>query len=226
MKLYDWLTFDCYGTLIDWEGGLFASLEKLCREKAAGVDPTTLPARYIETEHAVEGEKFRPYQEVLRVSVERLFKKMDVALTEEEARVLVRTLPAWQPFPEVKKTLSRLGERCRLAILSNIDDDLIAHSVKRMGVRFDAIITAERVRSYKPAPAHWHRMLEACDTSKDRVLHVAASLTHDVRPAKRLGFDCVWVDRRGTGDPGDVRPDHIFRDLVPLEALLLSGGPA
>ncbi|MFQ5694247.1 MAG: haloacid dehalogenase type II [Nitrospinota bacterium] len=220
MKPYDWLTFDCYGTLIDWEEGIRTSLEGLCREKTPGVEPATLPERYIEVELAVESEGYRPYREVLRAGVRRLFGAMNVALTEEEASVLVRTLPGWPPFPEVRETLLRLGERYRLAILSNIDEDLIAQSVRRMGVRFDAVITAERVRSYKPAPAHWMEMLEACGTSVDRTLHVAASLEHDVRPAKGLGFDCVWVDRHGGGDPGGVRPDHIFRDLRPLEALL------
>ncbi|MFQ5914376.1 MAG: haloacid dehalogenase type II [Nitrospinota bacterium] len=221
---YDWLTFDCYGTLIDWEAGIRASLEKLVLEKKPGVDPATLPARYITTELAVEAEGYRPYREVLRISVERLLKATGISLTRDEASVLVRTLPTWQPFPDVRKTLSRLGERYRLAILSNIDEDLIAQSVKVLRVRFDAVITAEQVRSFKPAPAHWRRMLEVCGTSVDRVLHVAASLEHDARPAKRLGFDCVWVDRHGSGEPGDVRPDHIFRDLNPLESLLLGGG--
>jgi 2-haloacid dehalogenase len=191
-----WVTFDCYGTLIDWEGGMRAAFRRIWPDVDAD--------RLVEIHHVVEpliqeirvDGKPLPYREVLRRCL--------VAIAAVEARdlpfgldsSLADSLPDWPAFPEVPDAMAQLRTRgWRLAILSNIDPDLLPPSVERVGVRIDLTITAADAGSYKPAPGHWKRFFERSNADPSLHVHVAASPFHDLRPAAKLGMKAVWINR-------------------------------
>jgi 2-haloacid dehalogenase len=203
-----WATFDCYGTLIDWNLGIRRELERLFGVEAA----PQLLERYHELEPEIESEPFHSYREVLALVLERLAAEESMQLPEGETGALAASLPDWPPFPEVPAALAELRERgWRLALLSNADSDLIAASQRQLGVPFDRAIVAEDVRSYKPAHAHWERFFEATSADRDRHVHVAASLFHDIAPGRELGLRTVWINR--LGEQPDPEPDRELPDL-------------
>ncbi len=176
-----WATFDCYGTLIDWNTGIGGVLEQLYGAEQA----PTLLRRYHELEPEIQSEAYRTYKEVLALTLERLANEVGYGIPEGEGGVLAQSLPDWPPYPEVPKALEELRRRgWSLAILSNIDHALMVESEKRLGVPFDLIVTAEDVRSYKPAPGHWERFFETTTADKERHVHVGASAFHDVAPGE------------------------------------------
>jgi 2-haloacid dehalogenase len=206
-----WASFDCYGTLIDWNSGIERELERLFGPDVA----PRLLARYHELEPQVQGEGYRPYKEVLSLTLERLVRDEDLALPEGEEPALARSLPGWEPFSEVPEALSEARNRgWKLAILSNSDRDLIAASIERIGVPFDAVVVAEDVGSYKPAHSHWDRFFAETDPRSERHVHVAASLFHDIAPANELGLQTVWINR--LGETPDPPPTRELRDLAAL----------
>ena len=213
MARADWLTFDCYGTLIDWEGGIADALGPLL---GAGPDRRTLAARYIQVEAEVEHEAYRPYRDVLAEASARLMRELGCPLPPGRERVLPDSLPRWRPFPEVPDALRRLRDGGhRIAILSNVDRDLIDTSVPRLGVTPDLIITAEDCRSYKPAPGHWAAFQTRTGSGPARTIHVGASLYHDVIPAAALGYRTVFVNRHGDPVTG-AAPTRVLADLALL----------
>jgi 2-haloacid dehalogenase len=213
MKAQRWATFDCYGTLIDWNAGIRGQLERLF-----GVEPAPrLLERYHELEPEIESdtEPFHTYREVLTLALERLAQEESVQIPEGEADALPKSLPDWPPFPEVPPALAELRDRgWMLALLSNTDRDLIAASQKQLGVPVDLAIVAEDVGSYKPALGHWERFFEATTADRETHVHVAASLFHDVAPARELGLRTVWINRLGE-EPGP-KPDRELTDLGDL----------
>jgi 2-haloalkanoic acid dehalogenase type II len=221
----EWVTFDCYGTLIDWERGITDALLPLVPR---GTDRVALAEWYIALEAQFESEGYHLYKEVLDRVGRRVLRSLDVPISEDEPSPLPTSLPEWQPFPEVPGALRLLRERGRrLAILSNVDRDLLEHSIARIGVRPDLAITAEDCGSYKPAFGHWRRFLEESGTSTERTVHVGASQYHDMRPAAALGFRTVFVDRhrepletQGQGPLGAERPTRVIPDLSPLPGLI------
>ncbi|MDJ0270025.1 MAG: haloacid dehalogenase type II [Aigarchaeota archaeon] len=214
------LSFDCYGTLIDWEKGMRDAFQRVISRRSLTVDVEQMIRRYIEIELEVEGETYRKYKDVLRISTRRLLEEMDMEPSADDENVLVETLPRWPPFPETRETLKSLREKgLKLIILSNVDDDLIKGSVELIGVEFDDIITAEQTRSYKPAYGHWLRMLEAHKLEKEQVIHVSASYVHDIIPASRLGFRTVWINRKNETPRGRPVHSYEFPDLSPLPTL-------
>lgn len=218
---YDVVAFDCYGTLIDWEAGMSAALRDVGRELGVRVTPEKMVRRYQQLELALEQASYRRYRDILKLGLTALFREQGTALGPKDSRAFARTLPTWRPFPEVAATLKALRSRgYRTAILSNIDDRLLAQSLKRIGVPFDYRVTAQGVRSYKPGVKHWQRLLELTGVPKRRILHVAASLVHDIIPAKTLGFNCVWINRHGARALSGTAPRHVYRDLRPLTELL------
>jgi 2-haloacid dehalogenase len=189
-----WATFDCYGTLIDWNGGIRRELERLFGVETA----PRLFERYHEVEPQVQAEAYRSYREVLSLTLERVAAAESVQIPEGEAGALGGSLPDWQPFPEVADALREARERgWRLAILANSDRDLIASSQAQIGVPFDIVVVAEDTGSYKPAHGHWERFFESTTAERDRHVHVAASLFHDIGPANELGLTSVWINRLG-----------------------------
>jgi 2-haloacid dehalogenase len=206
-----WATFDCYGTLIDWNAGIGGVLERVFGAEAA----PRLLQRYHELEPQFETDGFRPYREVLSLVFEELLREEGLQLPEGEAGSLAKSLPDWPPFPEVPDALRELRSRgWKLAILSNSDRDLIAASQKQIGVPFDLVVVAEDVESYKPAHAHWERFFEATTADREHHVHVAASLFHDIAPAKELGLCTAWINR--LGEQADPEPDRELPDLSGL----------
>jgi 2-haloacid dehalogenase len=216
-----WATFDCYGTLIDWNLGIRTELERLFGVQEA----PRLLERYHQIEPEIESEDFHTYHEVLTLALERLAEEESIQLPEGEAGALAKSLPGWPPFPEVPAALAELRKRgWMLAILSNTDRDLIAASEHRLGVPFDLAIVAEDVKSYKPATAHWERFFEATTADREHHVHVAASLRHDIAPARELGVRSVWINR--LGEQADPEPDRELPDLSTLPDTLDDLEPA
>ncbi|MDX6397738.1 MAG: 2-haloacid dehalogenase [Gaiellaceae bacterium] len=210
-----WATFDCYGTLIDWNAGIGAVLERLYGAEQA----PALLRRYHELEPQVQAERYRTYNEVLGLTLERLANDIGYGFPEGEGGALAQSLPDWPPFPEVPSALEELRRRgWSLAILSNIDRALIVESEKRVGVPFDLIVTAEDVQSYKPEHVHWERFFETTTADRQHHVHVAASLFHDVAPARALGLNIVWINR--LGERAEPEPDRELRDLSGLADVL------
>ncbi len=206
-----WATFDCYGTLIDWNSGILAVLERVWGVEEA----PKLLERYHELEPEVQAEQYRSYAEVLTLTLERLAQDAGYGIPEGESGTLAQSLPDWPPFDEVPNTLRDLRTRgWKLAILSNSDRDLIGASQKRIGVPFDLAIVAEDVQSYKPAHGHWKRFYELTTAERDHHVHVAQSHFHDIVPANELGLTSVWVNR--LGEQGDPAPTREIPDLGPL----------
>jgi 2-haloacid dehalogenase len=203
-----WATFDCYGTLIDWDAGIGRELERLF---GAGDAPALL-ARYHEVEPEIQREQpDATYREVLAEALRRL----GAPRGEEEA--LGRSLPAWEPFPEVRPALEDARARgWRLAILSNTDRDYLEASMKRIGVTFDLTVVASEIGSYKPAHGHWRAF--AAEVGRPPDVHVGASLFHDIVPANELGLRSVWINR--LGEEAGPRPTRELADLEPLPRVL------
>jgi len=206
-----WATFDCYGTLIDWNLGIRTELERLFGVEAA----PRLLERYHEIEPEIESEAFRTYHEVLTLSLERLAEEERIQLPEGEAGALAKSLPEWPPFPDVPSALTELRNRgWKLALLSNTDRDLITASQRRLGVPIDLAIVAEDVKSYKPAHGHWERFFDVTAVDRGSHVHVAASRFHDIAPARELGLKSVWINR--LGEEPEPKPDRELSDLSNL----------
>ncbi len=192
-----WATFDCYGTLIDWNAGIGRELERLF---GAGRVGELLPA-YHEIEPQIQREDpHRSYRDVLTLALARL------GASAEEQEALARSLPDWPPFAEVPAALEEAQARgWRLAVLSNTDRDLLDASLARIGVSFDLSIVASEIGSYKPAPAHWEDFFARSGAAPEAHVHVAASLFHDVAPAATLGLRTIWINR--LGEAPEPQPD-------------------
>jgi 2-haloacid dehalogenase len=189
-----WATFDCYGTLIDWEAGLRGAYGSLW--------PATDSERLLSLHHLVEPQvqahRELSYREVLARCLAAVSAIERLPVPDGRQDALAESLPSWPPFTEVPAALDELRTRgWRLAILSNTDPDLLAASRAAIGVPFDVLITAEDAGSYKPAPGHWERFFADTAAARDRHVHVAASLYHDIEPAARMGLRVVWINRLG-----------------------------
>jgi 2-haloacid dehalogenase len=216
-----WATFDCYGTLIDWNAGIAGVLGRLF-----GAERTPdLLARYHRLEPEVQAEAYRSYAEVLTLTLERLVSETGLSIPEGESSALVHSLPDWPAFREVPETLAELRRRgWNLAILSNTDRALIAESEKSLQVPFDLVVTAEDVGSYKPAHGHWDRFFELTTADREHHVHVGASLFHDVAAACELGLKIIWINR--LGEEAEPEPDRELPDLSGLPDALDELAPA
>ena len=223
-------TFDCYGTLIDWEQGMLRALRTL-----AGIDgdDDALLAAFARHEHTIQEQyPAMRYPEVLSHACKAIAADFGFAVTDEEAADFGGSIADWPPFPDSVEALAYLREHGLLMVLSNVDRASFAQSALRLGDPFHAVVTAEDVGSYKPAPAHFERakaLLAERGIAPGEVLHVAQSLFHDVVPGRAAGLSTCWIDRRA-GRPGgatplvDVEPDITFTDLAALAAWHRSGG--
>ena len=221
MPNYQILTFDCYGTLIDWEGGMRAALATVIENRGLSLDPYDVHHRYEEVEPVIQETRGGNYVDVMRTSVRDAFAHFGVDVTDAEAGIFGDTLASWPKFPDTTEALAEMKNRgYKLVILSNTDENFIRQSIQTIGVEFDQVITAQAVGSYKPARGHWDRMMETLGVSKDVVLHVAQSYYHDVVPATGLGFKMAWINRKGQQPWADARPDYEFPDLESLLSIL------
>ncbi len=211
-----WATFDCYGTLIDWNGGIGRELERLFGADRA----SSLLHAYHEVEPQVQREApTRTYRDVLTLTLARLAEREGLQLDSGEQDALARSLPSWEPFGEVKGALEDARARgWRLAILSNTDRDYIEASLERIGVPFDHVVVASEIGSYKPAHRHWQVFAEQTGADPAGQVHVAASLFHDIVPALELGLPTIWINR--LGEEPEPQPDVELHSLDGLgEAL-------
>ena len=210
-----WATFDCYGTLIDWNGGIRGAFHRLW----PSADLDRLLARHHAIEPLVQQGRSLPYRDVGARTLRAIAAVEDLPLAPEDAFAFADSLPDWPAFPEVPAALERLrGRGWKLAILSNTDPDLLQASLQQIGVPVDLAITAAEARAYKPAHAHWQRFFEQSGAERERHAHVAASLFHDIAPCAEQGLRAVWIDRLGerTGLPMAAR----LPDLADLPATL------
>jgi 2-haloacid dehalogenase/putative hydrolase of the HAD superfamily len=214
-RAFDIVTFDCYGTLIDWEAGLAGAFQAAAAQDGLTLDRAAILDAYFAEERTSQATAYARYREVLAQAAARTAARLGWTITAERAAFLPRSLPAWPPFPDTNAALERLSAAgYELGILSNIDDDLLAATRRHLTVPFSLIVTAEQVRSYKPAPGHF-------TTARDRIgarrwLHAAQSYFHDVEPAVAHGIPVAWINRHREPARGRARPGQEFATLTEL----------
>jgi 2-haloacid dehalogenase len=223
---YEVLSFDCYGTLIDWESGILAALRPVLVAYNINLNDEQVLEFYAEIESKAEEGKFTKYRKVLRKVMRELGSRLGFVPFSPELNCLVDSLRSWMPFPDTVEALQTLKKTFKLAIISNIDDDLFALSAKHLKVEFDWVITAEQAKSYKPSLHNFKLAIERIGVSPRKILHIAQSIYHDVIPAKTLGLSTCWVNRRkdkegfGATPPASGHPDLEVPDLKTLVSII------
>jgi 2-haloacid dehalogenase len=221
---FEILTFDCYGTLINWEAGILPAFHRVLAAHGKDVDDATILKLYGDFEQRSEQGAYQSYRKVLESVVRRFGREFGFTPTAAEAQSLPDSLPAWPPWPDTVEALSQLKSRFRLAILSNIDDDLFAGTRPKLGVEFDEVVTAQQAQAYKPSLKLFELALSRIKAPAHRVLHVGQSIYHDVIPAQALGLAAVWVNRPsarpgvGAVKAADGKPDLTVTSLAELAA--------
>lgn len=227
MKNIRAITFDCYGTLIDWESGILNALRPILAAHNTQLTDRQVLEAYAQVEAEIESEPYRIYRDVLREVVLRLGHQLGFTPNPPEAASLADSIRHWEPFPDTVAALQRLATRFQLNIISNIDDDLFAFSAAKMGNPFTHVITAQQVRAYKPCHRNFEVALQRIGLPRDQLLHAAESLHHDITPANALGITNVWVYRRagkegfGATKPAYATPTYTVACLSELADLLL-----
>ena len=221
---FEALTFDTYGTLIDWETGILGGLRPVLAR--AGVPESVAPDEvlleaFAAAEARIEAGPYRRYRDVLAEVFDEVAGRWGVAPTADERARFGGSVVDWPAFPDSAEALDRLASRFRLGVITNCDDDLFAASARRLGEPFTWVVTAQQLGSYKPAERNFELALDRIGLPRELVLHVAQSLFHDHVPAQRLGFSSVWIDRRrgrdgggATAPAGDVEVDAAFPDMA------------
>jgi 2-haloacid dehalogenase len=221
------LTFDCYGTLIDWETGIVRALRTMLEPRGISPPDDDLLQSFARYEAALEAEPYRPYRSILGECVQRIARELGTEATADEQRAFADSVGSWPPFADTTHALRRLATRFRLGVITNCDDDLFQASNRRLGVTFDWLITAQQARSYKPSHRNFELALDRISLPRDRVVHVAQSLFHDHVPAAELGIRSVWINRRhgrtghGATPPAEARPAAEFPDLESFAAAVV-----
>jgi 2-haloacid dehalogenase len=224
---FDALTFDCYGTLIDWEAGILAGLRTALGPYGTDAPEGDLLERFANAEATLESGPYLRYREILGRSAEAIGRSLGVTIGAEDAAAFGGSVADWPAFPDSHDALALLKARYRLGVLTNCDDDLFAASNRRLGVDFDWIVTAQQVGSYKPDERNFRALIERLGRDgvpPERILHVAQSLFHDHAPAQRLGLSSIWIDRRhgrsggGATPPSLARPDATYPSMADFAA--------
>jgi 2-haloacid dehalogenase len=225
-RAFSALTFDCYGTLIDWESGLLGALMPFLHSHGVTDPPEAVLPLYARLESAAEHGPFKPYKAILEQCMEGVAAHYGIEPQTDGRDLLVRSLADWRPFPDTVEALKRLKAHYRLCIVSNIDEDLIRHSLGWLQVPFDEVVTAGQVGSYKPASVHFFEAQKRLRLPKESILHVAQSLYHDIAPTGALGIKNVWVNRRrgkagsGATPESSAKPDLEVGSLGELADLV------
>jgi len=217
---FEVLTFDCYGTLIDWEAGIAAALGGVTRAHGADVPGEELLTTYAGHEASLEAGPYLRYRDVLARACRGVCTDLGIEPRDDEVDAFAGSVGEWPAFPDSSAALAALQGRFKLAVITNCDDDLFAASNRRLGVTFDDVITAQQAGSYKPSHRNFELAFERIGRPRDRILHVAQSLFHDHVPAKELGLTSVWINRRagregsGATPPASATPDATFPDMA------------
>ena len=220
---YRVLSFDCYGTLIDWESGILAAMKAVLSEHGVSVEDGEILRLYGVLEREGQGRQpFLSYRQVLSRIVAGFGERLEFNPKEEEIGLLAKSMALWRPFDDTAAALRELKERYKLAIISNVDRDLFDASASQLGVEFDWVVTSQELGTYKPALGNFRTALGQMGVMREEVLHVAQSLYHDVEPAQAMGLSTVWVNRAGARSTPmrEVRPDLEVRDLAALVRLM------
>lgn len=216
---FTYLTFDCYGTLIDWRKGIETHLGELLRRNGLP-SSTSVHSLYVKFEAEEEGQ-YKSYREVLRDTAIKVADHLNVSIAEKEAKMFAASVPSWPPFSDTVESLEELGRRgCKRVILSNIDRDILRETILQNSLDVDGYITAEDVGSYKPSFGHWSRFFEVYKANKETTLHVAQSIYHDIIPCSKLAISTAWINRYSEANPPGINPTYVFRDLRSLMQLL------
>jgi len=223
------ISFDCYGTLIDWESGILPTLHAVLDRHQQSASDASILELYGEFEAEAESGSYHSYRRVLELVVKRFEKHFGFEAAPDELRSLHESVPSWLPFSDTVSALRQLQKRYKLAVISNIDDDLFAQTRKHLGVEFDFVITAEQARSYKPSVNNFQLALRTMGLAPDRLLHAAQSIYHDAVPAQSLGIASVWVNRKsarpgvGAVRAAAGRADLEVPDMASLAGLAVQG---
>lgn len=222
---YTTLTFDCYGTLIDWETGIVNAMRPaLVAHGVEKTDEEILEA--FSNLESIAQRPYKPYREVLAIVARQIGERFGFTPTDDEVETFSGSVVDWPAFPDSAAALDRLGRHFDLVILSNVDDDLFQGSAEKLQADFADVITAQQVGSYKPDPRNFQHMLTQLDRSKEQILHVAQSLFHDIAPAKDAGLTTVWINRRhdrpgfGATPPQSATPDLELPDMATLARMV------
>jgi 2-haloacid dehalogenase len=225
---FECLTFDCYGTLIDWETGILNALKPILEGHHRNLSDEGILELYGALEAQIEAGEYLPYRLVLQRVTQRLGARLSFPLYDGEATALAESLKNWPAFPDTVAALKRLKRKFKLGIISNTDDDLFAETAKTLEVPFDFVVTAQQVQRYKPSHRNFERALEVSGLPKSKIVHCAQSVFHDVVPAKQLNIANVWVDRRagkkgsGATKSASETPDLRVTSLKELAEVALS----
>jgi 2-haloacid dehalogenase len=221
------ITFDCYGTLVDWENGMLAALRPLFSRDGRRIPDIELLELYGEIEYAIESGPYLPYRQVLAKAVQEIGRRTGMAVSEQEGRDFAESLTRWKPFADTVTALQSMARKFRLGIISNVDDDLFGETKKKLApVEFDFVVTAQQVKSYKPSFRNFEEAIRRSGLAKDQILHAGQSLFHDVAPANELGILSAWVNRpsirpgSGAARPGTAKPAYEVRTLAELSLLV------
>ena len=220
------LTFDCYGTLIDWETGIWEALRPVLTAHECTLSQEQALQLYGEFESKAEGGDYREYKTILAMVLEMIGGKLGFKPSLTELQKFTVCVKDWPAFPDSSRALQALHKKYKLAIISNIDDDLFVYSERKLQVKFDWIVTAKQAKSYKPSLNNFHLAFERIGLPQDKILHVAQSLYHDIAPARKLGLSNVWINRRhgrggfGATPAAQAQPDLEVPDLESLAKLI------
>ncbi|MBD1808212.1 haloacid dehalogenase type II [Microcoleus sp. FACHB-SPT15] len=225
-KQFEVLSFDCYGTLIDWDNGILGALKPILSNHNVSLSDEQILEAYAQVEAAHQSGDYLKYREVLKRLVQAFGERLNFIPTDAEAESLAESIKGWEPFPDTVEALKALKKSYKLTIISNIDDDLFAATARKLDVEFDWIITAEQVKSYKPSRQNFEFALQRMGITPDKLLHIAQSVYHDIIPTRSMGLSSVWVNRRGEKQDNQVidsasgKPDLEVPDLKTLVSLM------
>jgi 2-haloacid dehalogenase len=220
------ITFDCYGTLIDWETGMLTAMRPLFSRNGRRTNDAQILEQYGEVELELESGPYLPYHHVLSRAVQEVGLRLGIKITGDEGRSFADSLTRWEPFPDTVASLQALAKRFRLGIISNVDDDLFSATRKKLQVTFDVVVTAQQVGSYKPSFKNFQEALRRSGLEKEKILHAGQSIFHDIIPANSLGIRNVWVNRpsirpgAGATKPAVAQPTAEVSSLAELVQVL------
>lgn len=215
------ITFDCYGTLIDWESGIqqfFA--ERLAAHNIEGMDPRALQHKWEEIQFVYIQEQYHPYREVLRDTMRMTLDTAQIPYAEEEIEAFAASMGRWQPFPDTKEAILELQKILKVVLITNTDDAIIAETERTIGVKFDEIITAEQAGAYKPSHKGFLLARERLGLPMSDIWHAGFGFKYDIVPATELGYTTVWVNRQGEARPVDVKETFLVGDMRTLVYLV------
>ena len=224
------ITFDCYGTLIDWESGMLAALRPMFSRFGSSVPDAQLLELYGEIEAELESGPYLPYRHVLSEAVQQMGRRLGVVISADQSAAFAQSFAQWKPFADTVGALQSMAQKFRLGIISNVDDDLFAETRKQLPIEFDFVVTAQQVKSYKPAERNFQEALRRGGVEKDQMLHGGQSLYHDIAPANALGIRNVWVNRpsvrpgAGAAKPALATPTYEVHSLAELASMVNAAG--